>query len=410
VTTNIEAGAPASGIDSSYAWMRLVVALVLSSVGSVGMWSFVVALPAVQADFGIARGEASLAFTLTMFGFGIGGVVLGRLADRFGIVMPVMAGAVALGAGYGLSGAAGGIGTFALAQGLLGFGTAATFGPLMSDISHWFVRRRGIAVALVSTGNYLGGTIWPPIVQHFIETDGWRTTQIWVGIVCVVTMVPLSLLLRRRAPPQHSAESHANAAKLGTLGISSNTLMVLLCIAGIACCVAMAMPQVHIVAYCGDLGYGPARGAEMLSMMLGFGMISRVAAGFIADRIGGVATLLLSSVLQGVALLLYLFFDGLFSLYVISALFGLFQGGIVPMYAILVREYFAPQEAGTRLGVVLLATLGGMALGGWMSGVIFDLTGSYQAAFLNGLAWNLVNVSIVIWLMFRPGRRGMVPA
>ena len=198
--------------------------------------------------------------------------------------------------------------------------------------------------------------------------------------------MPLSLLLRRRAPAQHSAASSANAAgKLGTLGISANALMVLLFIAGIACCVAMSMPQVHIVAYCGDLGYGPARGAEMLSMMLGFGLISRIAGGFIADRIGGVATLLLSSVLQGVALLLYVFFDGLFSLYVISALFGLFQGGIVPMYAIIVREYFAPQEAGTRLGVVLLATLGGMALGGWMSGLIFDLTGSYQAAFLNGL-------------------------
>ena len=222
--------------------------------------------------------------------------------------------------------------------------------------------------------------------------------------------MPLSLLLRRRAPTQHAAASSASAAgKLGTLGISANALMVLLFIAGIACCVAMSMPQVHIVAYCGDLGYGPARGAEMLSMMLGFGLISRVAGGFIADRIGGVATLLLSSVLQGVALLLYVFFDGLFSLYVISALFGLFQGSIVPMYAIIVREYFAPQEAGTRLGVVLLATLGGMALGGWMSGLIFDLTGSYQAAFLNGLGWNLVNVSIVTWLLFRPGRRGTGP-
>jgi MFS family permease len=167
----------------------------------------------------------------------------------------------------------------------------------------------------------------------------------------------------------------------------------------------MSMPQVHIVAYCGDLGYGPARGAEMLSMMLGFGLISRVAGGFIADRIGGVATLLISSGLQGVALLLYVFFDGLFSLYVISALFGLFQGSIVPMYAIIVREYFTPQEAGTRLGIILMATLGGMAIGGWMSGWIFDLTGSYQAAFLNGLGWNLVNVSIVSWLLFRPGRR-----
>jgi MFS family permease len=391
--------------------MRLAVALLLGTIGSVGMWSFVVVLPAVQVDFGITRGEASLPFTLTMFGFGIGGIVMGRFADRFGIVMPVMAGAIALGAGYGLSGIAGGIGTLAHAQGLLGFGSDATFGPLMTDMSHWFVRRRGIAVAIASCGNYLSGVIWPPLIQHFIEIDGWRATQIGVGVICVVTLLPLSLLLRRRAPTHHQAAASTTAAgKLETLGISSNALMILLFIAGIACCVAMSMPQVHIVAYCGDLGYGPARGAEMLSLMLGFGLISRITGGYFADRIGGVATLLVSSALQGFALFLYLFFDGLFSLYVISALFGLFQGSIVPMYAIVVREYFAPGEAGTRLGVVLLATLGGMALGGWMSGLIFDLTGSYQAAFLNGLGWNLINVSIIGWLLFRSGRRSLVAA
>jgi MFS family permease len=164
------------------------------------------------------------------------------------------------------------------------------------------------------------------------------------------------------------------------------------------------MPQVHIVAYCGDLGYGVARGAEMLSLMLGCGIVSRIASGFIADRIGGVRTLLLGSLLQGAALVLYLLFDSLFSLYVVSALFGLFQGGIVPSYAIIVREYFPPKEAGTRVGLVLMATLVGMALGGWMSGAIFDLTGSYQAAFLNGLAWNLVNVSIVSLLLLRSRR------
>jgi predicted MFS family arabinose efflux permease len=281
----------------------------------------------------------------------------------------------------------------------------------MTDMSHWFVRRRGIAVAIASCGNYLSGVIWPPLIQHFIEIDGWRATQIGVGVICVVTLLPLSLLLRRRAPTHHQAAASTTAAgKLETLGISSNALMILLFIAGIACCVAMSMPQVHIVAYCGDLGYGPARGAEMLSLMLGFGLISRITGGYFADRIGGVATLLVSSALQGFALFLYLFFDGLFSLYVISALFGLFQGSIVPMYAIVVREYFAPGEAGTRLGVVLLATLGGMALGGWMSGLIFDLTGSYQAAFLNGLGWNLINVSIIGWLLFRSGRRSLVAA
>jgi MFS family permease len=167
----------------------------------------------------------------------------------------------------------------------------------------------------------------------------------------------------------------------------------------------MSMPQVHIVAYCGDLGYGPARGAEMLSLMLGLGIISRLATGVIADRVGGVATLLMGSTLQGVALVLYLLFDGLASLYVISALFGLFQGGIVPSYAIIVREYFPPREAGTRIGLVIMATLFGMALGGWMSGAIFDLTGSYRAAFANGLAWNLLNVSIATWLLLRRGGR-----
>ncbi|HWL30925.1 MAG TPA: MFS transporter [Xanthobacteraceae bacterium] len=405
--TSTKAGPrPASDIDSRYAWMRLTVASALGTIGSVGMWSFVVLLPAVQADFGIARGEASLPFTLTMVGFGIGGVALGRMADRLGIVWPVAIGALALGAGYGLSGIAGGIWSFALTQGLVGFGGAATFGPLMSDTSHWFAKRRGIAVAIASCGNYLAGTIWPPVIQHFIATDGWRATQIGVGAFCFVTILPLALLLRRPTPAHHAASSDATpGGRRASLGMSANALMLLLSVAGVACCVAMAMPQVHIVAYCGDLGYGPARGAEMLSMMLGFGLISRVTGGYIADRIGGLATLLMSSVLQGFALFLYLFFDGLFSLYVISALFGLFQGSIVPMYAIVVREYFAPQEAGVRLGVVLMATLIGMALGGWLSGWIFDLTGSYQAAFLNGLGWNLVNVSIVTWLLFRPGRR-----
>jgi MFS family permease len=404
VTHEANAGARPSGaeIESGYAWLRLGLALALGTIGSIGMWSFVVALPAVQADFGVARGEASLPFTLTMLGFGIGGVVTGRFADRYGIVPPAFCGALALGAGYVASGLASSIWWFALAQGLIGFGSSATFGPLMTDISHWFSRRRGIAVAIASCGNYLAGTIWPPLVQYTIAAEGWRATQIGIGVMCVATMLPLVLALRRRAPLQDAERSDAAAVTArGSLGVSSTGLMALLSVAGVACCVAMAMPQAHIVAYCGDLGYGPARGAEMLAMMMGFGIVSRLAAGLVADRIGGLATLLIASILQGVALFLYLWFDGLVSLYVISALFGLFQGGIVPMYAIIVREYFAPHEAGTRLGVVLLATLLGMALGGWMSGAIFDFTGTYRAAFLNGLLWNLLNVAIVLWLLMR---------
>jgi MFS family permease len=402
-----------SRIDSRAAWQRLVVAVLLSTVGGVGMWSFMVALPAIQADLGIGRGEASLPFTLAMIGFACGGVLMGKLADRFGIAAPLALGTVLLGLGYLAVGLSSSLWQVALAHGLLiGVGSSASFGPLMADTSHWFVRRRGIAVAIAASGNYIAGTIWPPIVQHFIATDGWRATHTGVGLFLLMTMLPLVFVLRKRIVHNHNdASSAALARRQAESPFSPVTLQVMLCIAGVACCVAMSMPQVHIVAYCGDLGYGVARGAEMLSLMLGCGIVSRVASGFIADRIGGVRTLLLGSVLQGTALVMYTLFDGLFSLYAISALFGLFQGGIVPSYAIIVREYFSPKEAGTRVGLVLMATLLGMALGGWMSGVIFDLTGSYQAAFLNGIAWNLVNVSIMVWLLMRSRRRpALAPA
>ena len=399
-----QTGAGPGEIESSYAWLRLAVAVTISTVGGVGMWSFMVALPALQTDFGVGRAEASFPFTMVMLGFAGGGVLMGRLADRFGIAVPLAIGTLAVAAGYLATGLSPNLWLVSLAHALIGLGCSASFGPLMADISHWFVQRRGIAVAIAASGNYVAGTIWPPVVQHFIATSGWRATHIGIGLFCLVAMLPLTLALRRRLDV-HQSEADNAADRMAEVPLSPLTLQVLLCIAGVACCVAMSMPQVHIVAYCGDLGYGVARGAEMLSIMLGFGIISRVGSGFIADRIGGVRTLLLGSVLQGVALFLYLWFDGLISLYVISALFGLFQGGIVPSYAIIVREYFSPREAGTRLGLVLMATLLGMALGGWMSGLVFDLTGSYRAAFLNGLGWNLVNVAIMVWLLQRTRRR-----
>ena len=186
---------------------------------------------------------------------------------------------------------------------------------------------------MVASGNYLAGTIWPPVLQHLIETVGWRQAHMTIGVICVTAMLPLALLLRRRAAMEDGPGTAPGVHERVRLDISPRALQALLMLAGIACCVAMAMPQVHIVAYCGDLGYGVARGAEMLSLMLGLGVVSRLACGFIADRIGGVATLILSSTLQCVALLFYLPFDGLMSLYIVSALFGLSQGGIVPSYA-----------------------------------------------------------------------------
>jgi MFS family permease len=390
-------------IDGVAAWLRLLAALAVTTIGGVGMWSVVVVLPAVQADFGISRADASLAYTLTMLGFGFGGILMGNLADRMGIYRPLLGAGITLGLGYLATAYAANIWQFALVHGfVIGLlGSSVSFGPMIADISHWFERRRGIAVAICASGNYLAGTIWPPIVQHLVSTYGWRQTHVWLGLFCIVAMLPLAAAFRRRAPRKAVQavidETHgqqAPAAKVLEPPVSRNSLQLLLIVAGLSCCVAMSMPQVHIVAYCNDLGYGLARGAEMLSLMLGMGIVSRLLSGLVADRIGGLNTLLLGSVLQAVALILYIPFDGLTSLYIVSALFGLFQGGIVP-------QYFPAQEAGARVGMVLTATMIGMALGGWLSGLIFDMSGSYQLAFLNGVAWNMLNVVIVVWLILK---------
>ncbi len=391
--------------DSRRAWLRLAVAVVIGSLGSVGMWSVVVALPAVQTDFGATRGTASLAFTMVMLGFGIGQVVTGKISDRFGIVAAIGAGIGILGLGYIGAGYAPSVWAFILLHFAIGLSSAATFGPLMAEASHWFERYRGLAVAIAASGNYIGGTVWPPLVNFGIQSVGWRTTHIVIGIFTAVAMM-LALMLLRLLMGAAVRRNHVNAAPPRVdMRLSTNALTAMLSLASIACCVAMAMPQVHIVAYCGDLGYGVARGAEMLSLMLGFGIISRIGSGFLADRIGGIRTLLIGSIAQGTALLFYLFFDSLTSLYIISAMFGLFQGGIVPSYAIIVREAMPASEAATRIGIVIFASVFGMSFGGWISGVIFDATGSYAAAFTNGLAWNLLNVSIMLLLLMRARQR-----
>lgn len=392
--------------ESPYAWLRLFASLLLSTIGGVGMWSVIVALPAVQAEFGLARSEATLPYTMTMLGFGAGGVLLGRVSDRFGIVLPVTAGAIGLGVGYVLASAAGNVWQFTIVQALIiGAASSATFAPLLADTSLWFTRRRGVAVAIFSSGNYLAGTVWPPVVQHLIAAMGWRQAYVVIACACAVTMLPLVLLLRRRPPiasgPMPGGTAAATAWPARPLGLSPIVLQTALVAAGLTCCVAMSMPQVHIVAYADDLGHGAARGAQMLSLMLACGIVSRVASGFVCDRIGGLRTLVASSALQAIALVLFLPFDDMVSLYVISALFGLVQGGLVPAYAVIIREQFPPTEAGARISMVMTSTLLGMAIGGWMTGAIYDLTGSYQAAFANGIAWNLVNLGIAVWLFRR---------
>jgi len=404
---------PASAelIDSRYAFWRLVIALLAMLMGSSCMFVVAVVLPEVQAEFGVSRSDASLPYTLMMIGFGVGGVYMGKIADRFGVTISLLIGSVGILIGFIWAGMSTSIMGFALAHGLfLGFlGTSSTFAPLVADTSLWWNKRRGIAVAVCASGNYLAGTVWPYLAQWGVTTIGWRETYLWMGVVCGISMGLLALFLRRRPPLNVVASSTSPTAFSSTrpFGLSMGQAQTLLIIAGLACCVAMSMPQVHIVAYCADLGFGPARGAEMLSLMLGFGIVSRIASGWIADRVGGVKTLLLGSTLQCVALVFYLIDDSVTSLYLASAMFGLFQGGIVPSYAIIVREYFPPKEAGFRVGLAISSTLIGMALGGWMGGVLFDMTGSYRAAFINGIAWNLLNGAVAWWLLFRQNRRNV---
>jgi MFS family permease len=237
--------------ESRYAWTRLAAALALMTIGGSGMYAVTVVLPRVQADFGIGRADASLPYTFTMIGFGLGGILMGRLADRYGVMVPVIVGALGLCTGFVAAGSAGSIWQFNLAQGMLIglLGTSATFAPLVADISLWFTRRRGIAVAICISGNYLAGTIWPPLMQHYIDSAGWRQTFVGIGLFCLLTTLPLALFLRPRPPvPERPAAGTAAAGAEGTLGLAPGTLLMLLCVAGVACCVAMSMPQVHIVA------------------------------------------------------------------------------------------------------------------------------------------------------------------
>lgn len=400
-------------LDSRYSWTRLGITLAIAVLGNVGMWSIIVIMPAVQAEFGVARADASLPYTLTMIGFALGNLVIGRAVDRFGVTLALIGSAVIMAAGFGLAAVSQSILMLSAMQFIVGFGTAVGFGPLIADISHWFYRRRGIAVAIAASGNYLSGAIWPLLLAGVLSDYGWRAAYTVLAIVPVVLIIPISLLLRPRIP--EAATEHANRmsfANARSVRFSPRALQWMLGIAGIGCCIAMSMPQVHIVSYCTDLGYGPAVGAEMLSLMLMGGVVSRLVSGLIADRLGGVMTLLIGSTLQCIALFLYLPFDALVPLYIVSLIFGLSQGGIVPSYALIVREYLPAREAGARVGFVIMATIVGMALGGWMSGWIYDLTGSYQAAFLNGIAWNFLNIAIMTLLLVKSrSRRGdAVPA
>lgn len=391
--------------DSRYSWARLAVTLAIATIGNVGMWSVIVIMPAVQVEFGVSRADSSLPYTLTMLGFGLGNLLIGRAVDRFGVTTALIGASVLSGIGYLAAAVSPSILVLAVVHFVIGLGSAASFGPLIADISLWFRRKRGIAVAVAASGNYLSGAIWPMVLAGVLSDNGWRAVCLALAVIVTVLLMPLALLLRRRVPEScMKAAANLSLASRAASGLSPRSLAWLLGFAGLGCCVAMSMPQVHILALCIDRGFGPAVGVEMLSLMLLSGVVSRLISGLIADQLGGVLTLLIGSVLQMLALFLYLPAGSLVSLYVVSLVFGLAQGGIVPAYALIVREYMPAREAGTRVGFVIMATILGMALGGWMSGWIHDLTGSYQLAFLNGIAWNVMNIAIMLFILTRTMR------
>lgn len=388
--------------DSRYSWARLAISLGLSVVGSIGLWAVIVVLPAMQADFEVGRAMATVPYIFNMAGFAFGNLYFGRAVDRWGIT-PVLAGAALLQAmGFGVAALTSSFAVVSVVHLCLGMGAAASFAPLIADVSQWFLKRRGIAVAIAASGNYLAGTVWPTPIAWVVDLHGWEGAYLALAALTLAIPLPGSLLLRRQIDA--NSADHATtvaASKAASIRLSPRALQFLLVIAGIGCCTAMSMPQVHIVALCIDRGFGQQAGAEMLSLMLAGGVASRLVFGALADRLGGLLVLAIGGTLQMLALALFLYQGSMASLYVISLIFGLSQGGIVPSYAIIVREYMPPREAGRRVGFVIGGTIIGMAFGGWVTGWLYDLTGDYSAAIWNGIAFNLLNVVIALGILSR---------
>ena len=407
---------PAPQYRNVYPVVRLVASLLLMATAGSAMYASILVLEPAAAEFGTGRGAGSMPYTLFMIGFGVGGVMMGRLSDRFGIVAPALLASLCLPAGLLFAARATELWHFSASLGVLCglFGMAATFAPVASDISHWFTARRGLAVGIVISGTYVAGAVWPPVLQHLIDTLGWRATFHGLGVLTLFTMLPLSLVLYRSPLIDHEdGPMQGHGTRRRPLGFSSRSLQGLLCMAGVGCCVAMAMPQVHIVPLVLDLGFDAAHGARMLALMLGFGVVSRLVSGWLSDRIGGLKTLLLGSALQGLVIFAYLFAGGLTTLYVLAVAFGLSQGGIVPSYTMIIRALFPAGEAGWRIGMTMLFTVCGMALGGWLAGALHDLTGDYTASILAAFGFNVLNFGIAAWLLARdrrpPALRARIP-
>ena len=388
--------------DSQQAWFRLAIIFAMSVIGTAGMWSVVIILPNIQNEFTLDRAASTYPYVATMFGYGFGNVIIGRMLDKIGIKKPIIFALSLLVTSYVLSFFAKNVFWLSTIQFFLGFSAAAFFGPMMADISNYFYKRKGLAVSLVASGQHLCGAIWPFVIKDFIIEGDWRNAHLFIALVCSILIPILFYFLGNKVPKMN------NEQKLTTqdedinskvnLSISNRQIQILLMIAGVLCCVAMSMPQVHIVPLCIDNGYGLAVGTEILSFMLFAAVASRVIFGFLSDKIGPIQTLILGSSLQAISLTMFLPFNSQLSLYIVAICFGLSQGGIVPIYAVIISKFLPSNEVAERVGWLIFATIIGMSLGGWLSGEIYDFTNSYRLAFINGIFWNIINLCIMIYL------------
>jgi MFS family permease len=392
-------------VDSRLAWVIAGAALVILSIAYGAPLLAAVALKPIAAEFGATRAAAGAAPSFTFVGAAFGGIAAGWLTGWLGIRRIVLFGAAMLAAGLVLS-ASGGLFQLYVGHGVLMglFGTSCMFSPIMTYVSRWFDRSRGAAVALISSGQSLAGAFWPIVFQAGITEFGWRRTMLVFGLfVGIVILVLAAIFLRPPPQPLPSKAGGGRDPKAGApvLGMAPNLAMIILSVAIFCCCVPMAMPPQHIVAFCGDLGFASQIGAVMLSVLLGTAFVARQFWGWVADRIGGLQTLLWSSLAQATALSGFMLTRDEVGLFVVSAAFGLGFSGLLPAYVIAIREYYPVKEANWRVPTIYFAGFLGMAAGGWGAGALYDHFGYYAPAFGAGIAANAVNLVIVGTLVFR---------
>jgi MFS family permease len=395
---------PSSSIESRASWIVASVALVTMMMAFGAAWITAVALKDIAAEVGGTRSTPALASALAWLGGGVGGIVMGRIADRIGTRWTVVCGALMIGVGLTLS-------TFGppwplwighgLFIGLIGLGGINA--PMYIYVSRWFDRRRGSALALISSGSYLAGAVWPPVFERVIAGFGWRQTMLWYAVAEIAVIVPLALIFFHLPPEviHPAAPSHGPGGKARVLGWPPNVVFALMCGAAVLCCIPMAMPQGHLVAFCSDLGIARTVGALMLSVLLGSAFLSRQIWGAISDRIGGLATVLIGSAWQAVAMTSFLLTQDTVGLFTVAAAFGLGFSGIIPAYVLALRELFPASEASWRIPTLLLFSGIGMASGGWLAGLLYDYFGYYAPAFVAGIGANLLNLLVVGLLVAR---------